>query len=132
MPQDRASAEELLNGVEGFLRKDVLPQLSGASIYKCRVAANILSIVQRELAQGSKADSTELEGLQVLLDRVGEGDDTSARLDDLNAELCAKIRSGELDERRDEVIKAVRRTLQDKLAIANPKYAGYKESLLNN
>ena len=85
MPQDRASAEELLGGVEAFLRKDVLPQLSGASIYKCRVAANILSIVQRELAQGEKADSTELLGLQQLLDREGEGFDTSSRLDDLNA-----------------------------------------------
>ena len=129
MPQDRASAEELLGGVEAFLRKDVLPQLSGASIYKCRVAANVLSIVQRELALGEKADSTELLGLQQLLDREGEGFDTSSRLDDLNAELCTDIRGGKLDEQRDTVMTHVRTTLQDKLAIANPKYAGYRESL---
>ncbi len=129
MPQDRASAEELLGGVEAFLRKDVLPQLSGASVYKCRVAANILSIVQRELALGEKADSTELLGLQQLLDREGEGFDTSSRLDDLNAELCTDIRGGKLDEQRDAVMSHVRTTLQDKLAIANPKYAGYRESL---
>ncbi|OUS16370.1 hypothetical protein A9Q88_07675 [Gammaproteobacteria bacterium 50_400_T64] len=129
MPQDRASAEELLGGVEAFLRKDVLPQLSGASIYKCRVAANILSIVQRELALGNGADSTELQSLQKLLGREGEGFDTSSRLDDLNAELCTDIRSGKLDEQRDGVMNHVRSTLQDKLAIANPKYAGYRESL---
>ena len=129
MPQDRASAEELLGGVEAFLRKDVLPQLSGASIYKCRVAANILSIVQRELALGNAADSTELQSLQKLLGREGEGFDTSSRLDDLNAELCTDIRSGKLDEQRDGVMNHVRSTLQDKLAIANPKYAGYRESL---
>ncbi len=129
MPQDRASAEELLGGVETFLRRDVLPQLSGASIYKCKVAANILSIVQRELAQGEKADKAELDGLQALLDRLGEGKDTPAQLDDLNGELCAKIRSGALDDQRGDVIKEVRRTLQDKLAIANPKYTGYRESL---
>ncbi|MBQ0719550.1 MAG: hypothetical protein KBT88_06215 [Gammaproteobacteria bacterium] len=129
MPQDRASAEELLGGVEAFLRKDVLPQLSGASIYKCRVAANILSIVQRELAKGEQANSAELEGLQALLGRQGEGSSEAALLDDLNGELCAGIRSGKLDEQRDVVMSHVRSTLQDKLAIANPKYAGYRESL---
>lgn len=129
MPQDRASAEELLGGVEIFLRKEVLPQLSGASIYQCRVAANILSIVQRELAQGDKADSAELQGLQSLLGREGEGGNSAAQLDDLNAELCASIRSGKLDEQRAEVMSHVRTNLQNKLAIANPKYAGYRESL---
>ena len=129
MPQDRASAEELLGGVEAFLRNDVLPQLSGASIYKCRVAANILSIVQRELAQGEVADNKELEGLQNLLAREGRGVDSEAQLDDLNGVLCANIRSGDLDGQRLAVINHVRRTLQDKLAIANPKYAGYRESL---
>ena len=129
MPQDRASAEELLGGVEAFLRKDVLPQLSGASIYKCRVAANILSIVQRELALGDKADSAELQGLQNLLGREGEGDDSATQLDDLNAELCASIRSGKLDGQRAAVMSHVRTSLQDKLSIANPKYAGYRESL---
>jgi hypothetical protein len=129
MPQDRASAEELLGGVEIFLRKEVLPQLSGASIYQCRVAANILSIVQRELAQGDKADSAELQGLQSLLGREGEGGNSAAQLDDLNAELCDSIRNGKLDNQRSAVISHVRTSLQNKLAIANPKYAGYRESL---
>ena len=125
MPQDRASAEELLGGVEAFLRKDVLPQLSGASIYQCRVAANILSIVQRELAQGDKADSAELQGLQSLLGREGEGSNSAAQLDDLNAELCDSIRSGKLDGQRSAVLSHVRTSLQNKLAIANPKYSRY-------
>ncbi|OUS10397.1 hypothetical protein A9Q89_11280 [Gammaproteobacteria bacterium 53_120_T64] len=129
MPQDRASAEELLGGVEAFLRKDVLPQLSGASIYKCRVAANILSIVQRELALGESADSAELQGLQSLLGREGEEGDSATQLDSLNADLCASIRGGELDDQRTAVMSHVRSTLQDKLAIANPRYAGYRESL---
>ncbi len=129
MPQDRASAEELLGGVEAFLRKDVLPQLSGASIYKCRVAANILSIVQRELALSESADSAELQGLKSLLGREGEGVDSATQIDDLNAELCAKIRNGELDSQRTVVKGHLRNTLEDKLAIANPKYAGYRESL---
>lgn len=129
MPQDRATAEELLAGVEKFLRDDVLPQLSGASIYQCRVAANILGIVQRELAQSGSADQHELAGLQDLLGRSGDAQNISAALDDLNAELCAKIRAGELDGQRDAVLAHVRSTLQAKVAIANPKYAGYRESM---
>lgn len=124
MPQDRATAEELLAGVEGFLRKDVLPQLTGASIYKCRVAANMLSIVQRELAQGGAADKAEQEGLESLLGRQSDEADTPSAIDDLNAELCAKIRSGDLDVQREAVIAHTRRTLIDKVGIANPRYAG--------
>lgn len=124
MPQDRATAEELLAGVEGFLRKDVLPQLSGASIYKCRVAANMLSIVQRELAQSGVADHAELAGLQQLLDRESTEADIQTGLDDLNAELCAKIRSGALDGQQEAVIAHTWRTLIDKVGIANPRYAG--------
>ena len=124
MPQDRATAEELLAGVEAFLRKDVLPQLTGASIYKCRVAANMLSIVQRELAQGGAADNAEQEGLESLLGRQSDKADTPSAIDELNAELCAKIRSGQLDDQREAVISHTRRTLIDKVGIANPRYAG--------
>ena len=37
-----------------------------------------------------------------------------------DAELCAAIRDGSLDHRFDEVIAAVRATIVDKLAVANP------------
>ena len=124
MPQDRATAEELLAGVEKFLRNDVLPQLGGSSVYKCRVAANMLSIVQRELAQGPAADKAELERLEKLLGRVSEKEGLQAALDDLNRELCARIRSGELDDQREAVVAHTRKTLIDKVGIANPKYAG--------
>ncbi|HCO61587.1 MAG TPA: hypothetical protein DIT58_15520 [Porticoccaceae bacterium] len=124
MPQDRATAEELLAGVEKFLRNDVLPQLSGSSVYKCRVAANMLSIVQRELAQGPGADKSELEGLEALLGRKSEQDDMQGALDDLNQELCAKIRSGELDDQLEAVVAHTHRTLLEKVGIANPRYAG--------
>jgi len=58
MPLHRATAEGPRAGVESFLCKDVLPQLSAASIFKRYVAVNMLGIVQRELAQGFAA-STE-------------------------------------------------------------------------
>ena len=149
MPQDRATADELLTGVAAFLRDEVLPQLGGASAYKCRVAANILAIVQREFTLGDQADRAELAGLQALLGNDRDaGDviddiavrmlqalvgpdrdecDTRAALDTGNAELCARIRSGALDDRRAEVFAHVRQTVRDKLAIANPKYPALRE-----
>ena len=84
----------------------------------------MLSIVQRELAQGGAADNAEQDGLESLLGRPSEEADTQSAIDDLNAELCAKIRSGQLDDQREEVIAHTRRTLIDKVGIANPQYAG--------
>ncbi len=129
MPQDRANASELLAGVEAFLNREVLPQLSGASSYKCRVAASILRIVERELVLGDRADRCELEGLQNLLGHTAVDETMPVALDSLNAELCSKIRSGEMDDQREAVAQHVRETVQAKLAIANPKYPGYRESL---
>ena len=37
-------------------------------------------------------------------------------------ELAGAIRAGDLDDRYDEVAGAVRATVHDKLAVANPKY----------
>lgn len=84
----------------------------------------MLSIVQRELAQSGAADKAELEGFEQLLGRQSDEADAQSALDDLNAELCVKIRSGELDDQREAVIDHTRRTLIEKVGIANPRYAG--------
>lgn len=128
MPQDRATAAELLAGVRAFLRNEALPQLQGASAYKCRVAANILAIVGRELDQGAAADRAELAGLECLLGKSAAPElSPEAALDALNAELCAGIRSGALDPRRKEVLAQVKETVRAKLLIANPEYPALQE-----
>ena len=50
-PYGRPTATELLHAVHDFLTEDVMPATSGRLAYQSRVAANILSIVERELAQ---------------------------------------------------------------------------------
>ena len=129
MPQDRATAQELLAGVEAFLRTDVLPQLSGGSQYKCRVAANILGMVLRELALGQNADMAERARLEALLGRTSAATDTTVALDELNRKLCAGIRSGALDGNRAAAVAHIRQTVQDKLRIATTRYPGFVESL---
>ena len=39
-----------------------------------------------------------------------------------DAELARRIRSGELDDRLDEVKAVVAASVRDKLAVANPRY----------
>ena len=47
----RPTARELLEAVRAFLTEDVVPGTSGHLSYHARVAANIVAIVERELAQ---------------------------------------------------------------------------------
>jgi hypothetical protein len=108
-PHDIPSAVELLDAVREFLESDVLPATEGRVRFHARVAANVVGMVARELALGpdqAAAHAARLAGLGVHSD----------------AELAAAIRSGALDARADEVRAAVRGSVADKLAVANPGY----------
>jgi aminoglycoside phosphotransferase (APT) family kinase protein len=47
----RPTARELLDAVRGYLTQDVMPNTTGQLSFHARVAANMLSMVERELAQ---------------------------------------------------------------------------------
>jgi hypothetical protein len=47
----RPTARELLDAVRGYLTEDVMPGTTGRLSFHARVAANMLAIVERELAQ---------------------------------------------------------------------------------
>ena len=47
----RPTAREILDAVRGFLTEDVMPGTTGRLSFHARVAANMLGIVERELAQ---------------------------------------------------------------------------------
>lgn len=113
--QDRPTAAELLEAVSEFLERDVMA-LPGRVGFHGRVARNVVDIVRRELEQSPAADAAEREGLARLL-----GDDCPDDLRQANARLAALIRSGALEDRRDEVLDRLRRTTADKLRIANPR-----------
>ncbi len=110
-PHDVPSAVELLDAVREFLESDVLAATEGRVRFHVRVASNVVAMVARELVLGPEhavAHEARLEALGVHSD----------------AELAAAIRSGALDARAEEVRAAVRSTVADKLAVANPGYAG--------
>lgn len=106
-PHDPPSAAELVGAVRVFLEGEI--GTDSWSRYQLRVATNILRMVEREMALGP-AHATAHEAA---LTRLGVADE---------AELAQAIRSGRLDERRDEVLAVVRATVAAKLEVANPAY----------
>ena len=115
MPVDRPDPAELLNAVREHLVENVTPLLTGQPAFHLRVAINALAIVERTLADGDAMDQAEAQRLTELLHETGD-------LLDLNRQLAAKIRSGELDSERGAVLAHLRETALDKVRLANPRY----------
>ncbi len=108
-PHDRPDAIELVDIVREFLRDDIVPVLEGQLGFHARVAVNALAIADRELRLGpghQEAHAARLVAFDCTTD----------------AELVARIRDGELDDRYREVGAAVREMVWDKIAVMNPKY----------
>jgi len=113
--QDRPTAVELLDAVAGFLERDAAPALDARLRFHARVAANVLRIVQREWELGPGQAERQRALLAGLLGQDGEAPE-------LWTELARAIRAGTLDERRADVLAALREITAQKLAIANPGY----------
>jgi hypothetical protein len=129
--QDRPDARELLEAVRAFLEEEVVPALDGTRQFHARVAANVLAIVGRELAHGDGALRAERRRLMILLAVPPTAEpETSAGLAlsvrELNATLADRIRAGDADREpwRAEVLAHLKATAAERLAIANPRYAG--------
>jgi hypothetical protein len=108
-PHDVPTMEQIVEAVREWLELDVMTTTEGRLQFHARVAANMLAMVERELALGPHQEAAHRERLAAL----GVADE---------AELAAAIRSGELDDRYDEVRAVVLATVRDKLAVANPRH----------
>lgn len=108
-PHDSPSAAELVEAVREWLERDVMPTLKGSLQFHSRVAVNVLAMVQREIESGPAQEVAHGERLASL----GATDD---------AELASRIRSGEFDDELVNVLRVLRASVEDKLAVANPQY----------
>jgi Domain of unknown function (DUF6285) len=115
--QDRPTAAELLDAIREFLKRDVMPAVEGRVQFHTRVAINALGMLEREVRLGPELDADERARLGALL-----GHD--AGVASLTTELASRIRDGSLDDRRDEVVTAVRESVRAKLLVSNPDYLG--------
>lgn len=131
--QDRPSAAELLAAIRGFLEDDLLPSLEGRRRFHALVAANVLSILERELVhdeQHLRAEHARLAGLLGAPEHVGTLAALRDALRELNAHLAERIRGGDADDGPfgDAVRQHLRATTAEKLAVVNPRYGSAKTS----
>jgi hypothetical protein len=116
---DQPSVLELVKAVQSFIETKAMPELKGHTAFHARVAANALGIVARELELGPKAGEREKAQLVALLGRDGS-------LEDLNRELCERIRGGKIDIESDALRQHLELTTLDKVTIDQPNYSGLK------
>jgi hypothetical protein len=130
--QDRPTAPELLAAVREFLQGELVPTLGDQrQKFRALIAANVLGVVERELA-GEEGRLGEEWRRLVALDGAATGaaappatrDALRAEVDARKRALCARIRAGEADAdpwRRD-VLAYARWAVEEKLRVANPRY----------
>jgi hypothetical protein len=118
---DQPSILELVEAVRAFIEQRAMPELKGHTAFHARVSANALGIVARQLARGEAAAASEREGLIALLGHDGT-------LEDLNRELCQKIRDGAIGLDTPGYADHLLATTKDKVRIDQPTYSGLKQA----
>ncbi len=127
--QDCPTATELIAAARQHLEAEVIPSLQDPGVrFRTRVAANVLAIVERELALAPAYLVEELARLSALLEAEALTPVSSADLvDSVEREtrrLWERVQSGDYDgsPRRQLLLDHLKQTAIEKLRIANPKY----------
>jgi hypothetical protein len=114
--QDRPTAPELLDAMAAKLYAEVREWVPRERRFQVLVLANLCAVIARELRAGEAPDEADLELFRGL-GGEGEGSREAA------ADLAQRIRAGELDDRLDATLAALREHVRRKLEIARPGYA---------
>jgi hypothetical protein len=107
-------AQELTTAVTRWI-DEVRPGLDPRNAFLARVAANVLGVIGRELTLGPAAQAAATERLTVVLDYQGS-------FEDLNADLCRRLRAGEMTAETPGLLAALKANVLDQLAIDQPNY----------
>jgi hypothetical protein len=110
---EQIEAVTLVTAVADFL-KSIEGELSGRNAFHAKVAGNALAIVARELDQAPQAaERAALAGFM--------GHDAS--LDALRAELCGRLRAGQLTPETPGLLEALTVAVIAKVKVDNPRYS---------
>ena len=132
--QDRPTSTQLLAAVREFLQREVVPTLGDhRQKFRALIAANVLGVVERELAGEETRLRAEWARLGALLGGEagapggappGTLDELRAAIDARKRALCARIQAGEADDGpwRLDVLAYARWAVEEKLRVANPRY----------
>jgi hypothetical protein len=126
--QHEPSPEELLAAIAELLDDQLLPALPDDLKHRCRVAANLARILEREQRLGPGAAARERARLAVLLDVPAAGviDAGAGDAVDLSRRLAERIRVDDdpgFQRRAWEALVAIAR---DDLAIAKPGHSDWE------
>ncbi|HEY2359086.1 MAG TPA: DUF6285 domain-containing protein [Phenylobacterium sp.] len=106
--------EELARAVAGWI-DELRPSLDPRNAFLARVAVNVLGVIQRELTQGPAAEARAVEGMAGVLGHDGD-------FAELNAELCERIRAGELTVETPGLLAMLTMMAREQVAIDQPNY----------
>src|SRR5438105_3922879 len=123
--QDHPTSRELLEAVTHFLSTEVVPTVNDPRMkFRALVAANVLTIVTRELELSDALTQAEWQRLDALMGYDAPGENLAEEIEVMTRAVCARIRQGQADEGafHDAVLAHVEQTVREKLRVANPKY----------
>lgn len=112
---EQIEAAMLVTAVADFI-KTIEGELTGRNAFHAKVAVNALAIVARELEQAPQA--AERAALAGFL-----GHD--AGIDALRAEICGRLRVGQLTPETPGLLEALTAAVLAKVATDNPRYSTY-------
>ena len=126
--QNRPDAVELLAAVRELLREVSQSIHDDGLRFRVLIAANVLSVVERELTTGDHSLIAELEQLHTLLPDVTLDPDLALRdeIAKLNRILAERVRQSPSDSPLVKVgapaWEFAKQTLRDQLAVSNPSF----------
>ena len=125
---DHPTAAELIAAARMQLEQMVIPSIAEPRLrFQTLVAANVLAIVERELAAGQAHMAAAWQRAADLQDAAADqpaGEELHAAVAAQTRRLCADIRAGAYDDqpRRRALLAHLRRTAEEELLIANPRF----------
>ncbi|TGK42433.1 DUF6285 domain-containing protein [Leptospira andrefontaineae] len=126
--QDKPSATELLEAIQDFLMKEVLPEFRDKDLlaYKTLVSWNMLGVISREIRSGEESLDKELTRLSSLLKKKTELPKTWNEKKNLtsswNEELRDIIRKEKKSLEDTEYWKHIKESVIEKVEIVNPRF----------
>lgn len=123
--QHPPSASQLLTAVAELLNDEILPALSGPVQHKARVAASLVSIIEREIRLGPDAQSEEHRLLGEIFDLTASGiANPPEDLDSLRLTVATHLRNGAASEPEvhAQVWERLMQIVRADLSIAKPGY----------
>lgn len=127
--REQPTGDKLLESARSLLRDELIPALPPDKRHSALMIANALGIAARQLKNGDVPAHQEVIALEGILGaQPASGSAMPAsleqRLDELNRQLCQRIRQGIADsgDARDSVRAHLLHTARHRVAESNPKF----------